>query len=433
MTGRYAIRWRGKELTPRFELATWLWATLVLSFFVLLGVPRLYTATVVLIMLVGIARVSTLLRRRESLGLADTRFAWIFFLYWAGLLFSLTDPLVPREAFRDSMKQLPYFFLGIGAAWLAQKKDVLGPLKVLFVGLALFLTLDTIFQRIVGFDIFGVSYNGFMAGSYFAVPGKFAAYLAALNCAAFYVLAPRLSSSLRVAGLWGLFGLAIFLTMTRTAWLMFLVVSLWPLWRHGFLPLRYRWVIALSALAATLVAGYVFYGVDPALRWRVDQMLGVVESMSYESWNNMMTYRLDLWRAALDIIHQHWINGVGLNGFISAFPAYPAATFWNGIQPSHEHQYILQVLGATGLIGLAGIVMIHVLLMRWWLESPKEREQVSYLCVYLLALWFPVNSHFSFYSSEYVWGNLLAVGLIVGGLSRNVMAPMSIPLSGGKE
>ena len=68
-------------------------------------------------------------------------------------------------------------------------------------------------------------------------------------------------------------------------------------------------------------------------------------------------------------------------------------------------------------MGWLGLVVIVIVVRRAWLQASKEQRALAWpALIYLMALWFPLNTHRSFYSSELVMGNLLMMGLILGNL-----------------
>lgn len=417
MSGQYALRLWGRDITPAYDKSSWLWALFIASYFFLLGFPRLFTVPAAVLLLLGIYQSGVLLRRHGFNGLpyAYRLFLLLFLLLWLPLLFSLTDAAYFREAASDTFKILVYGFVGMAAVWLAREKKVLPPLLVVLTALALFWTADVIFQRFVGFDVFGVVYDQqweARAGAYFKNPAKFGTYLACMDVLALYYLAPRLKPA-ALTGLWLFLLMGMIFSMSRTGWVIFMLFSLPLLLFFVVAKVRHAWLGALALAVLAVPAFYFYYQHDAVLQLRMARTLAFTNGMTYENWNTVLTYRLDLWRAALQMFSEHWVNGLGLHAFTENFHLYPAAPFWQSVQPSHEHQYLLQVMTATGVLGLAGIAALHVILFSCWRRPGMEASALP-VALYLLAMWFPLGSHFSFYSSEWVWANLLLLGLLAG-------------------
>lgn len=413
-----------------------MWAVLLLSYFFLLGFPRFFTLPAAVLILVGIYQLARELRTAGWRGLAEGYrvYMTLFLLLWLPLLFSLTDAEYAKTAAVDTFKLLAYGFLGIATVWLAREKQVLHPLVILLSGLALFWTADVILQRLLGYDVFGVPYDALgeatRAGAYFRNSGKFGTYLACMDVLALYYLVPRCSRLRDALLLWIFLLVGMFFTLSRTGWFIFMLFSLPLAYVHLLKRVRYAWawLLVLGGTGAALL--YAYYLHDPALQLRMARTLAFMDGMTYENWNTALTYRLDLWSASWQMFSAHWFNGLGLHAFTNDFARYPAAPFWQGVQPSHEHQYLLQVMDATGIVGLAGIVAIHaVLFLRWRRNRDGSRSEALPLALYLLAMWFPLSSHFSFYSSEWVWSNLMLLGLLAGALEAPESAGGAQPVS----
>jgi O-antigen ligase len=424
MTGQYAIRWRGKDLTPRFELATWLWALLIFSYFFLLGFPRLFTLPAAVLIVVGIYQLFRQVRMTGWRGLPDAYrvYGVVFLLLWLPLLISLTDAEYLRPAASDTLKIFTYGFLGLATLWLVREKNILHPVVILLSGLALFWTADVIVQRLLGYDLFGVPYAALgeatRAGAYFKNSGKFGTYLACMDVLALYYLVPRCTRPHYAILLWLFLLTGMFFTLSRTGWLIFMLFSTPLFYIYILRRMRHAWIWGILGGAVGAVLLHAYYQHDPALQMRMARTLAFMNGMTYENWNTALTYRLDLWAASWQMFSAHWFNGLGLHAFTSNFSHYPSAPFWQSVQPSHEHQYLLQIMNATGLIGLLAIAFLHFLLLRLWWVSKSDRSIVLPVAMYLLSMWFPFGTHFSFYSSEWVWANLMLLGLLVGGLMQ---------------
>lgn len=435
MSGQYALRLWGREITPAYDKASWLWALFIAAYFFLLGFSRLFTVVAFILLLLGVYRAYAVLKMSgwRRLPAAYRNYGLLFLLLWLPLLLSLPDAKYAAEAASDTFKLLLYFFSGLACVWLAQEKRILPPLLVILVGLVAFWAVDVIIQRAIGFDIFGVPLASDVearASAYFKNGVKFGSYLACMSMLALYYIGPRLKHPGGFMALWLLFLVGLVFTMTRTAWWIFMLFSIPLLFVYVIKPVRHAWLGLLVALLLCFAGLYFYYQHDAVFQSRMGRTLAFMEGMTYDNWNTVLTYRLDLWVASWQMFSESWFNGMGLHAFTNDFNGYPAAPFWASVQPSHEHQYILQVMNATGLIGLAGIIGIHGLLFRLWQQGGGERLYVFPLMIYLAAMWFPVSSHFSFYSSELVWANLMLFGLIAGGLEARYLPGMGVANKG---
>lgn len=420
MTTQYAIRLIGREITPRFEAVSWAWAGLVFSYFFLLGFPRLFTVSAAILLLLGLYRLVIVFRTYGFAGLpvGYRNYVAVFLCLWLPLLFSLTDAKYEAAALEDTFKLLSYFFVGFACVWLARERNIAQPVAILLSGLALFWALDVLLQRSTGFDVFGVQYVSHSedrAGAYFKNAAKFGTYLACMSVIAMYYLAPRLRIPALTAML-AVFALGLVVSMTRTAWFIFMLFSAPVVFLYIIRPVRHAWLGCVLFLVAGAAAIYGLYQYDVAFHNRMQRSLAFLDGMTYDNWNTVLTYRLDLWSVSWQMFSGHWINGMGLNAFTQDFNALTSSPYWSGVQPSHEHQYLLQVMNAAGLLGLTGVLGIHALLFLAWRRGGASRAAALPLMLYLFAMWFPLGSHFSFYSSEWVWANLMVLGLICGDL-----------------
>jgi O-antigen ligase len=106
----------------------------------------------------------------------------------------------------------------------------------------------------------------------------------------------------------------------------------------------------------------------------------------------------------------HPATGVGVRGFRYAYPKYaaPKDTFVdtaNDTGASHAHQIVLEVLSETGTIGLLfWIAGAFVAIRAWFRAQPSQRERARAPALALVAMCFPLNTHFAFYSA---WWGLL--------------------------
>lgn len=431
MSGQYALSLWGREVTPAYDKASWSWALFIAAYFFLLGFSRAFTAVAFILLLLGIYRAYAEIKLNGWRGLPASyrNYGLLFLFLWLPLLLSLLDAKYVKEAASDTFKLLLYFFTGFACVWLAREKRVLPPLLLILAGLAVFWALDVVFQRAIGFDVFGVPLADDVearAGAYFKNGVKFGSYLACMSILALCYIGPRLRHPAGFMALWLLFLIGLVFTMTRTAWWIFMIFSIPLLFAYVVKPVRHAWLGLLMLLLLGFAGLYFYYLHDAVFQNRMGRTLAFMEGMTYDNWNTVLTYRLDLWVVSWQMFSEHWFNGMGLHAFTNDFNSYPAAPFWTNVQPAHEHQYVLQVLDATGLLGLAGIVGIHVMLLRMWWQARAERLVVFPVMIYLAAMWFPVSSHFSFYSSELVWANLICLGLIAGALDAGAVPDADI-------
>lgn len=173
------------------------------------------------------------------------------------------------------------------------------------------------------------------------------------------------SRRLARGGAFGLLGLALLGTLTRSSWLGFVAGAMLLLGR-----LRARWLVVALVLGAVLVA----FGPGP-LRDRVASTF----DPSYET----NAGRISLWQSGIAVVRDHPWTGVGLADHYALIERYrrPDATFHAG----HFHNNLVQVAASTGLIGLAAyaawMLIAGGLLLRAVRAGAKGRALVG------LAVW----------------------------------------------
>lgn len=179
-----------------------------------------------------------------------------------------------------------------------------------------------------------------------------------------------------------------------------------------------------SALPAKRAAGFAMilllvaaagtglgYSISDRVKQQIDESLAIFAS-GPQNIHNSLIHRTWIWGAALRMIKDHAINGVGARGFRHAFAEFardddPYLKMQPPESPTHSHQLILEILAETGLIGLAGLVTMSYLLVRASLRAaPSVRVLMAAPAAALVAAYFPLNTHLAIYSaywSQIVW------------------------------
>ncbi len=200
----------------------------------------------------------------------------------------------------------------------------------------------------------------------------------------------------------------------RAAWITYALVLLFSGWRL----IGWRGMAAVGV--AALLGGVVMFNVSPQVHERVMRTTTMVGAGS-EGMDAALSGRAQIWSAALCMVREHPLNGVGARGFREAYPQCDPdpghAPAWGEGPAFHAHQIVLEILAETGALGLilwlAGIAQAW---RAWRYSSPAAREQARPAMVALLVTVFPLNTHLAFYSS--FWGGLtlMLAGLYAGAL-----------------
>jgi O-antigen ligase len=215
---------------------------------------------------------------------------------------------------------------------------------------------------------------------------------------------------------WGRRGLAaafvfvlvpVLLAGSRASWFALGLVALALLWRETRRPLRFAAATAGLALvlsAAVLVAGQSSDAFDARLQRTLQALDGSPGEVDFA-----LAGRAQIWQTSVGMIEAHPINGVGVRGFRYAYAQYarPGDGFVqaDGSGAAHAHQWVLEVLSETGVLGLLlWLTGIGAALRAWWRTAPAQRAAAAAPGLALVAMAFPLNTHLAFYSA---WWGLL--------------------------
>ena len=153
------------------------------------------------------------------------------------------------------------------------------------------------------------------------------------------------------------------------------------------------------------------------LDWLQHRVTAVVNLFSgdYELVNEATSIRLPLWNSALQISEEHWVNGIGLRSYASAY--YDMAGddvhhMFKGVN-GHPHLFLLEVSSELGVIGVIGYGVFLIILLRACLIRVTSIATPWAIATFLAA--FPLSSTLALYSpfvSSIVW-TLVIVWLLL--------------------
>jgi O-antigen ligase len=224
-----------------------------------------------------------------------------------------------------------------------------------------------------------------------------------------------------------------------TGWLLFLIISSLVLvaalafsWSRGawlgfafglivmtlFLPIRRRYGLFL------LVAGFFIFMVALRMQWVppsiLERVSGVGESLVFEDVRGMnieeenysVIERLAHWQAAIGMARDNLWLGVGFGNYESSYPEYELLNW--PFPLGHAHNYYLNVLAETGVIGLLAYLafwatvfyqLLKILRMKDW---PRRGVALG-----LLAAWTAVSIH-HLVDKLYVNNMYIFMGVMLG-------------------
>lgn len=408
------------ELTlPSSSRRAWLLGGLLASFYPLLGLKRAFS-----IIGIGLALYGIVLLIRRGRIIFENPAIRAALLVAAGfalpLLLSLTDAAFLGVSFAATGRSLLYLPILIAVIVLVQEQQITRPMLLLSVAVTVLWVVDGLVQLAWGQDIFGMPYNDYRIGAYWQNQMKFGYYMGFYGLfavAAFAVCRP--ARPLLLTGFWLVIAIGVLISGNREAWLMFFSFSGILFWVHVASLSRHRWLLLMGGFVLVALLAVGAYELNFTVRDRIEQSVAGLQ-WSYEAIDKASAFRLELWRIAVDLIQAHPINGQGLDSYQTQFPSLAQHPFWvnqHMTEGPYPHQYLLEIGTATGVIGWLGLIAIAVVVGRAWRQASLEQRAMAWpALIYLMALWFPLNTHRSFYSSELIMGNLLMMGLILGNL-----------------
>ncbi len=224
-----------------------------------------------------------------------------------------------------------------------------------------------------------------------------------------------------LAMLYGGMGVFIFAALlaswSRGAWLGFLsagvvMVFLFPQRRiHGILAL---------AVGGMLVGGLWMGGLLPAsLTQRLtsfrEDFIGFrdVRGAVISDENFAVLERLSHWQSAIEMANANPMLGVGFGNYETAYREFALANWQNPL--GHAHNYYLNLLAETGIVGFHAYFIMWGLIIRqnWRLLHKSLSWQQRGVAVGLMGVWTHISVH-SFLDKLYVNNLFLHLGVMLG-------------------
>ncbi|KAF1712009.1 hypothetical protein CSC70_00270 [Pseudoxanthomonas kalamensis DSM 18571] len=413
------------SIPPSSVAHGWRWAPVwVLAFVALWPASGWAEGVMVLGALAAIARL-LLVRFRGGMRLLSGP-AWaltsvLFFAYWLPEAISAVDALDHGRAWRESLVDLRYLpFLWLVAAAVADARGR----RITFNGLAIIVavwTLDALAQVAFGTSpLFWsidqlklmVSGHGMCTAAQVAAADRLSGILGPCNLKLGVVLASLSPFAMFAVGRrfgmigWILaaaaIGLVVLLAGARSAWITFALVLLFSGWRL----LGWKRMVGVFAFGAALLV--VLALVSPQFEERIERSTALL-TIGQDNVDTALSGRAQIWRAALCMVREHPVNGVGVRNFRDAFPDCDPSPqerpAWGEGPALHAHQIVLEVLSETGAFGLllwlAGAAMAW---RAWRFATPQARDRARPAMLALAVTVFPLNTHLAFYST--FWGGL---------------------------
>lgn len=361
---------------------------------------------------------------RQSFGLKA--FTIVFICFMAPALLSLPDAFDFKYSSTSMIGVPRFYFCGLfiinritdykAHLWLATG-----------IGCALaFWGVDAWLQQLTGYDLFGLPpFSSARISGIFSDNAELGLMIIPFLGVAIAAFKERVNVYTSV--IFALLSVSVILISgDRAAWVSLFAMAVFGilLFRpKGFNFTRKHFLISISGIVLMAVA--VFN--TPQFQTRLDNSL-IGFSGGYESVNTASSFRLPIWNVALEMFADHPINGVGVRSFRYAYPDYalPDDIFVDKALPREQqtgayqaHQIVLEFLAEMGIIGIVGFMAaMWILFVKWY---PIVRSQQSALAsgylISLMAIFFPINSHLSSFSSSWAQVIWLLAALCVSAMT----------------
>ena len=415
----------------------WRWAPAwILAYVALWPAPGYAEGVLVLGALVAIVHLALSRFRGGEQLLSNPAWALtsvLFFAYWTPELVSAIDAIDPARALREAAVDLRYLpFLWLVASAVADPRGR----RITFGGLAIIVgiwTLDALVQAATGTSpLFSgiegikiaISGHGMCTPQEVAGVDRLSGVLGPCNLKLGPVLASLSPFLLFACGRrmgtvgWLLAAAAVGVVMvlagSRASWITYALALVLSGWRL----VGWKKLIGVFAIGAIAVGTLSI--TSPQVRERIARTAHAV-SADVEGVDSALSGRARIWSAALCMVREHPINGVGARGFREAFPACDpepgALAVWGTGPALHAHQIVLEVLSETGAFGMLMWLAGLALAWRAWRFADEQARERARPAMWALAVTlFPLNTHLAFYST--FWGGLtlLLAALYAGSL-----------------
>ena len=332
--------------------------------------------------------------------------------YIAAALLSCFFAVDKGKSWETTLALLRYVPLGCYACYVLRTTRSLHGLYFALAAVIACWALDAWMQILTGWSVRGHAEPERISGIFGAADLKLGPTLAVLSPFGLWAARRQWNTTGLIVAFLLLLG-PVLMAGSRSAWIMYGVVVILFAWREAASSLRFATYCAALALTL-LVAGGVAWKTSSRFDARMQRTFAIFDH-SPGGLNQALTGRLDIWQTSLKMLRDRPITGVGVRDFRYAYPHYapPNDHFITdeacgvGEGACHAHQLVLEVLTETGVSGLLlWLTGVGVALRGWWSRQPSAQHMAFPVTAALIAMTFPLNSHFAFYSAW--WGLLFA-------------------------
>jgi len=164
---------------------------------------------------------------------------------------------------------------------------------------------------------------------------------------------------------------------------------------------RFGWWHRALIVLALLVAVVASVGQSETTSAKFQQFSSGADKQSwFEKLDHILSGRMIIWEAAVEMVKDRPLTGVGAGAFAEAYDHYatrPEDPFRSGGGYEggvyHAHQMYVSIAAESGLIGLAGLLISVALVIKWFFQAPAGlRALAAPYAASLAVIAFPIQS-----------------------------------------
>lgn len=382
---------------------------LVIASLALLPVGRTAELPLSLLAIVGLKVVFA--RFRGGNWEQSTVYFLLFFLcLWIPILISLPDSSRFSKTLSCLLEYPRFLLSGFAVLHYCAKREKIQLIHRCTLGIVVFWIVDALIQYFWGRNLFGYAYypqrlNGVFGDTLYLGPflALYSAFVITTLWGKKHMAASALMNMLCL--------LVMLLAGSRAGWISYLAVLLLFLLYICRNNLK-MFILGIGVLSVfAMAAATIVYHYSETFAQRIDTTLLIFEG-DEESMDQALSFRLPIWKAAVSMIGDHPVNGVGGRAFRYIYPEYAEENdLFLGqddtdpnlrIGALHAHQMLLEVLSETGFLGGCFFLGAMTVLVCYW--RSRSGFQKSLMLPYglaIAAIFFPLNTHLSLYSSVF--------------------------------
>lgn len=148
---------------------------------------------------------------------------------------------------------------------------------------------------------------------------------------------------------------------------------------------RFGWWNRALIILALLVAVVASVGLSETTSAKFQQFSsGASKQTWFEKLDHILSGRMIIWETAVEMVKDRPLTGVGAGAFDDAYDHYatrPNDPFRSGGSYDggvyHAHQMYVSFAAESGLIGLAGLLILIALIIKWYFQAAPDRRALA--------------------------------------------------------